>query len=239
MFENKRVLIKLSGEALAGKKGFGLDDETIEGICKVIVECHKLGTEIGIVVGGGNFWRGRSSENMDRTSSDNIGMLGTVMNALRVQSSLENLGLETRVQTAISMNEIAEPFIVRRAIRHIEKGRVVIFAAGTGLPYFSTDTTAALRALEINADCLLLGKTGTDAIYDKDPNKFEDAVRFDNLTYNEILNKDLKIMDASATSLCKDNDMPLIVFGIDDPSNLLRVIKGERIGTIVEGEKHE
>lgn len=239
MFENKRVLIKLSGEALSGNKGFGLDDATIDGICKVIKSCHELGTEIGIVVGGGNFWRGRSSENMDRTSSDNIGMLGTVMNALRIQASLENLGLETRVQTAVSMNEIAEPFIVRKAIRHIEKNRIVIFAAGTGLPYFSTDTTAALRALEINADCILLGKTGTDAIYDKDPNKYPDAVKFDRLTYSEILKRDLKIMDASATSLCKDNNMPLIVFGIDDPNNLYRVIKGEQIGTKVEGDKNE
>ncbi len=239
MFENKRVLIKLSGEALSGKKGFGLDDETIDGICKVIKSCHELGTEIGIVVGGGNFWRGRSSENMDRTSSDNIGMLGTVMNALRIQASLENLGLETRVQTAVSMNEIAEPFIVRKAIRHIEKNRIVIFAAGTGLPYFSTDTTAALRALEINADCILLGKTGTDAIYDKDPNKYPDAVKFERLTYSEILKRDLKIMDASATSLCKDNNMPLIVFGIDDPNNLYKIIKGEKIGTIVEGDKNE
>ena len=158
------------------------------------------------------------------------------MNSLRVQSSLENLGLETRVLSAISMNEIAEPFIVRRAIRHIEKGRIVIFAAGTGRPYFSTDTTAALRALEIGADVILLGKTGTDAIYDKDPNKFEDAKKFDRLTYKEILTLDLKIMDASATSLCMENNMPLIVFGIDDPNNLVRVIKGEKIGTIVEGE---
>lgn len=236
MFKNKRVLIKLSGEALAGDKSFGLDDKTIEGISKVIRECHELGTEIGIVIGGGNFWRGRSSQNMDRTVSDSIGMLGTVMNSLRVQSSLENLGLETRVLSAISMNEIAEPFIVRRAIRHIEKGRIVIFAAGTGRPYFSTDTTAALRALEIGADVILLGKTGTDAIYDKDPNKFEDAKKFDRLTYKEILTLDLKIMDASATSLCMENNMPLIVFGIDDPNNLVRVIKGEKIGTIVEGE---
>ncbi|MGF0040453.1 UMP kinase [Peptoniphilaceae bacterium SGI.131] len=236
MFTNKRVLIKLSGEALSGHKGFGMDDETIEKICGVIKEAHDLGTEIGIVVGGGNFWRGRSSTNMDRTVSDNIGMLGTVMNALRVQASLENLGLETRVLTAISMNEVAEPFIVRRAIRHIEKGRIVIFGAGTGLPYFSTDTTAALRALEIQADCILLGKTGTDAIYDKDPNKCDDAKKFTSLTYREILNLNLGVMDASATSLCMDNDMPLVVFGIDDPYNLVRVIKGEEIGTFVGGD---
>lgn len=236
MFTNKRVLIKLSGEALAGKNRFGLDDETIDGICQEIKNAHDLGAEIGIVVGGGNFWRGRSSANIDRSASDSMGMLGTVINALRVQASLENLGIETRVQTAISMPEVAEPFIVRRAIRHIEKGRIVIFAAGTGLPYFSTDTTSALRALEIKADCILLGKTGTDGIYDKDPNKFDDAVKFEHLTYQEILTLQLGVMDATATSLCMDNNMPLVVFGIDQPSNLVQVIKGEKIGTIVEGE---
>lgn len=238
MFINKRVLIKLSGEALAGNKGFGMDDETIVRICEVIKEAHSLGTQIGIVVGGGNFWRGRDASIMDRTASDNIGMLGTVMNSLRIQASLENIGVDTRVLTAISMNEVAEPFIVRRAIRHIEKGRVVIFAAGTGRPYFSTDTTAALRALEINADCILLGKKGTDAIYDKDPNKYSDAKKFEHLSYKDILNLNLGVMDASATSLCMDNNMPLIVFGIDDPYNLVRVIKGEKIGTLVGG-KHD
>ncbi|MDO4778812.1 MAG: UMP kinase [Tissierellia bacterium] len=238
MFINKRVLIKLSGEALAGNKGFGMDDETIARICEVIKEAHSLGTQIGIVVGGGNFWRGRDASIMDRTASDNIGMLGTVMNSLRIQASLENIGVDTRVLTAISMNEVAEPFIVRRAIRHIEKGRVVIFAAGTGRPYFSTDTTAALRALEINADCILLGKKGTDAIYDKDPNKYSDAKKFEHLSYKDILNLNLGVMDASATSLCMDNNMPLIVFGIDDPYNLVRVIKGEKIGTLVGG-KHD
>lgn len=236
MYINKRVLIKLSGEALAGGKGFGMDDNAITNISKVLKEVHELGVEIGIVVGGGNFWRGRNQDDMDRTVSDNIGMLGTVMNALRVQASLEKLGLETRVQTAIQMNEVAEPFIVRRAIRHLEKKRIVIFAAGTGHPYFSTDTTAALRALEIQADSILLGKTGTDAIYDKDPNKFDDAIRFDKLTYKEILNRNLQIMDASATSLCKDNNMPIVVFGIDEPENLIKVVKGEKIGTHVGGE---
>lgn len=236
MYANKRVLIKLSGEFLAGKKGFGMDDDAINSIAKVLKDVHDYGVEIGIVVGGGNFWRGRNDNDMDRTVSDSIGMLGTVMNALRVQAALESLNLETRVQTAIQMNEVAEPFIVRRAIRHLEKGRVVIFAAGTGHPYFSTDTTAALRALEIQADCILLGKTGTDAIYDKDPNKFDDAKRFDNLTYQEILSKNLGIMDASATSLCQENNMPLVVFGIDDPSNLLKVVKGEKIGTYVGGD---
>lgn len=236
MYVNKRVLIKLSGEALSGGKGFGMDDQAINRIAKVLKEVHDLNVEIGIVVGGGNFWRGRNENDMDRTSSDNIGMLGTVMNALRVQAALEFIGLETRVQTAIKMDEVAEPFIVRRAIRHLEKGRVVIFAAGTGHPYFSTDTTAALRALEISADCILIGKTGTDAIYDKDPNKFDDAVKFDELTYTEILNRGLGIMDASATSLCMDNNMPLVVFGIDEPENLIKVVKGEKIGTKVGGD---
>lgn len=236
MYENKRVLIKLSGEALAGDKGFGMDDYAIENIAKVFKEVHDLGVQIAIVVGGGNFWRGRNSGSMDRTTSDNIGMLGTVMNALRVQSALEDIGLETRVQTAIKMDEVAEPFIVRRANRHLEKGRIVIFAAGTGHPYFSTDTTSALRALEIEADVMLMGKTGTDGIYDKDPNKYDDAVKFDKLSYNEILSKNLQVMDAAATSLAQANNMPLVVFGIDEPENLVRVIKGENIGTIVGGD---
>lgn len=237
MYINKRVLIKLSGEALAGGKGFGMDDDAINEIAKTLKEVHELGVEIGIVVGGGNFWRGRNTEDMDRTVSDNIGMLGTVMNALRVQSALEFLGLDTRVQTAIKMNEVAEPFIVRRAIRHLEKKRIVIFAAGTGHPYFSTDTTAALRALEIGADAILLGKTGTDGIYDKDPNKYDDAVKYDKLSYREILAKNLQVMDSSAVSLCQSNNMPLVVFGIDDPQNLVKVVKGEEIGTYVGGQE--
>ena len=236
MYINKRVLIKLSGEALAAGKGFGMDDEAINEIAKTLKEVHELGVEIGIVVGGGNFWRGRNTEDIDRTVSDNIGMLGTVMNALRVQSALESLGLETRVQTAIQMNEVAEPFIVRKAIRHLEKKRIVIFAAGTGHPYFSTDTTAALRALEIGASAILLGKTGTDAIYDKDPNKYNDAIKYDKLSYREILSNNLQVMDSSAVSLCQSNNMPLVVFGIDDPYNLVRVVKGEKIGTYVGGQ---
>lgn len=167
-------------------------------------------------------------------TSDTIGMLGTVMNGLRVQASLEEMGIDTRVMTAISMAEVAEPYIRRRAIRHLEKNRIVIFSAGTGLPYFSTDTTAALRALEINADLILLGKTGTDGIYDKDPNRYEDAVKFDRLTYKEILTKELKVMDSTATSLCMDNKMPIIAFGIDDPYNMVRIFDGEEIGTIVK-----
>ncbi|MDO5047294.1 MAG: UMP kinase [Anaerococcus sp.] len=235
MQEFKRVVLKLSGEALAGDRGFGFDDDIIINICENIKEISKLGVEIAIVVGGGNFWRGRSGKEIDRASSDNIGMLGTVMNGLRVQGTLEQMGLETRLMTAIDMKEVAEPYIRRRAIRHLEKKRVVIFSAGTGLPYFSTDTTASLRALEIGADVILLGKTGTDGIYDKDPNVYPDASKFDKLTYKQILHKELKIMDTTATSLCMDNDMPLIVFGIDDASNLLRIFKeDEPIGTIVK-----
>lgn len=232
----KRVIIKLSGEALSGGKGHGLDDDVIDNICRSIKEVHNLGLEIAIVVGGGNFWRGRSSEKIDRSTSDSMGMLGTVINALRLQASLENLGVDTRVQTAIEMKAVAEPFIRRKAIRHIEKNRIVIFGAGAGLPYFSTDTTAALRAAEINADVILLGKTGTDGIYNKDPNKFDDAIKFENLNYIDILSKGLGIMDSTATSLCMDNNIPLVVFGIDDPRNLIKVACGENIGTKVKGE---
>lgn len=235
MQDYKRVILKLSGEALAGDRGFGFDDDIIINICENIKAVSDLGVEIAIVVGGGNFWRGRSGKEIDRASSDTIGMLGTVMNGLRVQGTLEQMGLETRLMTAIDMKEVAEPYIRRRAIRHLEKGRIVIFSAGTGLPYFSTDTTASLRALEIDADVILLGKTGTDGIYDKDPNVYHDAVKFDKLTYKEILHKELKIMDTTATSLCMDNDMPLFVFGIDDPSNLVRIFKEESpVGTIVK-----
>lgn len=231
----KRVVLKLSGEALAGNKGFGFDDEVIEKICSSIKEVHNLGVEIAIVVGGGNFWRGRSGTQIERASSDTIGMLGTVMNGLRIQGSLEEMGLDTRLMTAIDMKEVAEPYIRRRAIRHLEKGRIVIFSAGTGLPYFSTDTTASLRALEIDADVILLGKTGTDGIYDKDPNAFDDAVKYDKLTYKEILQQEIKIMDTTATSLSMDNNMPLIAFGIDDPENMVKIFSQEEdIGTIVK-----
>ena len=231
----KRVVLKLSGEALAGNKGFGFDDDVIEEICLSIKQLHLLGVEIAIVVGGGNFWRGRSGTTIDRASSDNIGMLGTVMNGLRVQGSLEEMGLDTRLMTAIDMKEVAEPYIRRRAVRHLEKGRIVIFSAGTGLPYFSTDTTASLRALEIGADDILLGKTGTDGIYDKDPNIYDDAVKYDKLTYKEILQQEIKIMDTTATSLAMDNKMPLIAFGIDDPENMVKIFnEDDPIGTIVK-----
>lgn len=234
MQDFKRIVLKLSGEALSGKAGFGFDDEVIDNICTNIKTLSLREIEVAIVVGGGNFWRGRSGTNIDRASSDNIGMLGTVMNGLRVQGTLEEMGLDTRLMTAISMTEVAEPYIRRRAIRHLEKGRIVIFSAGTGLPYFSTDTTASLRALEIGADVILLGKTGTDGIYDKDPNVYDDAVKFDKLTYKEILQRQLKIMDTTATSLCMDNDMPLIVFNIDDPSNMVKVFENQDLGTRVK-----
>lgn len=236
MFSYRRIVLKLSGEAMAGPSHVGLEDETIERIARSIQEVHALGIEIAIVVGGGNFWRGRSSTSIERASSDHMGMLGTVINALRLQASLENLGLETRVQTAIQMQEVAEPYIRRRAIRHIEKGRIVIFGAGTGLPYFSTDTTAALRALEIDADCILVGKKGTDGVYNKDPNKFKDAHKFDHLSYRDVLTMGLTVMDSTATSLAMDNDLPIVVFGIDQPENMVKVVRGEDLGTTITGD---
>lgn len=233
----KRIILKLSGEALSGGKGHGLDDATIARICKSIAELDSMGTEIAIVVGGGNFWRGRSATHIERSTSDTMGMLGTVINALRVQAELEAMNLDTRVMTSIEMKAVAEPYIRRRAVRHLEKGRIVIFAAGIGQPYFSTDTTAALRGCEIESEVILLGKTGTDAVYDKDPNQYDDAKRFDELTYIDVLNLGLGIMDTTATSLCMDNDLPLIVFGIDDPNNMVRVMRGEKIGTSIRGKQ--
>ncbi len=230
----KRIILKLSGEAMAGERGIGIDPEIIKVIAKEVAKIHDLNVEIGIVVGGGNFWRGRSASSMDRATSDYMGMLGTVMNALALQDALESLGVDTRVQTAIEMKEVAEPYIRRRAIRHLEKDRIVIFSAGIGNPYFSTDTTAALRAAEINADVILLAKKGVDGIYDSDPKINHEAVKYTELDYKEILNKELKIMDATATSLCMDNDIPLIVFGIDTPSNMLDVVMGKDIGTKVK-----
>lgn len=226
-----RIILKLSGEALAGDKGFGLDDKVISNISKTIAKVHETGIEVAIIVGGGNFWRGKGSNLMDRSTSDNMGMLGTIINALRLQASLEELGIDTRVQTAIEMKEVAEPYIRRRAIRHLEKGRIVIFGGGTGLPYFSTDTTAALRAAEINADVILIGKKGVSGVYDKDPNIYDDAKKFDELKFIDVLNLGLEVMDSTATSLCMDNDMPVIVFGIDDPDNLLKILNYEDVGT--------
>ncbi len=234
----RRVVLKLSGEALSGGVGHGIDEETVDRIAGEVKEINALGVETSIVVGGGNFWRGReSSEKMDRASSDYMGMLGTVMNALALQDALENIGVDTRVQTAIEMRQIAEPYIRRRAIRHLEKGRVVIFAAGSGNPYFSTDTAAALRAAEIEAEVILLAKKGVDGIYDSDPKENKDAKKFEELEYIDILNLGLGIMDSTATSLCMDNSLPLIVFGIDQPGNIKSVVMGEDIGTNVKGEK--
>ncbi|AFS78577.1 uridylate kinase PyrH [Gottschalkia acidurici 9a] len=232
----KRVILKLSGEALAGEKGFGIDTDTVLNISKQIKKVQEMNVEVAIVVGGGNFWRGRSTKDMDRATSDYMGMLGTTMNALGLQDALEQIGVITRVQTAIEMRQIAEPYIRRRAIRHLEKNRVVIFAAGSGNPYFSTDTTAALRAAEIEADVILLAKKGVDGIYDSDPKINSEAKKFEHLKYIDILNLGLGIMDSTATSLCMDNKIPLIIFGIDDPDNIIKVVSGEKIGTTVEEE---
>lgn len=228
----KRIMLKLSGEALSGQDGFGIDFNVAKRIAEEIKELVDLGIEIGAVVGGGNIWRGRSGAGMDRTTADYMGMLATCINALALQDSLENIGVNTRVQTAIEMREIAEPFIRRRAMRHLEKGRVVIFAAGTGNPYFSTDTTAALRAAEIEADAILLAKK-VDGVYDKDPYKYQNAVKHEKLTYIEVLERGLQVMDSTATSLCMDNSIPIIVFGLDKPGNIKRAVLGEKIGTIV------
>ena len=230
----KRIVLKHSGEALAGSNSVGIDINYVNLIAKQVKKIYELGVETGIVVGGGNFWRGRDENNIDRATSDYMGMLGTVMNALALQDSLEKLGVITRVQTAIDMKQVAEPYIRRRAIRHLEKGRVVIFSAGVGNPYFSTDTAAALRAAEIDADVILLAKKGTDGIYDSDPNINSDAKKYDNLSYREILNKNLKIMDGTATTLCMDNNIPLRVFGIDEEDAMYKVVCGEDIGTIVK-----
>ncbi len=228
----KRILLKISGEALAGGKGTGLDFETLAKIAKVVKQCNDEGVQIAIVVGGGNFWRGRSGGDMDRTRADHMGMLATVINSLAMQSALEAEGVPTRVQTAIEMRQIAEPYIRGKAISHLNKGRVVVFGCGTGNPFFSTDTAAALRAAEIDAEAIFLAKK-VDAVYDSDPAKNPDAKRFDALSYIDVLNRGLGVMDSTATSLCMDNNIPLIVFGIEDPQNIIRVLEGEKIGTIV------
>ena len=229
----KRVLLKLSGEALAGENKTGVNAETIGKICDKIKEVTEMGVEVGIVVGGGNFWRGRNGHQMERATADYMGMLATAMNGLALQDALEARGVNSRVQTAIEMREIAEPYIKRKAIKHLERGRIVIFACGTGNTYFTTDTAAALRAAEIDADVILLGKS-IDAVYSADPEIDKNAVKYDEITYLDILNKDLKVMDSTATSLCRDNNIPLVVFGIDDPNNIVKAAKGEKIGTIVK-----
>ncbi|MGI6669639.1 MAG: UMP kinase [Acetivibrionales bacterium] len=226
----KRILLKLSGEALAGSRKTGIDTETLGAISERICEAYRMGVEISIVVGGGNFWRGRSGIGMDRTTADHMGMLATVINALALQDALESRGVPTRVQTAIEMRQIAEPYIRRRAIRHLEKKRIVIFACGLGSPYFSTDTAAALRAAEIDADVILKATT-VDGVYDSDPKENASAVRYDTITFADALNKRLGVMDSTAMSFCMDNKIPLVVFNLCDPDNILRVIRGENIGT--------
>ena len=233
MPEYKRVILKVSGEALAGPKKTGLDDETIGKITDQIKIAVDMGVEIGIVCGGGNFWRGRTGENMDRTRADHMGMLATTINALALQDALEHRGVDTRVQTAIEMRQFAELYIRNKAVRHLEKGRVVIFACGSGNPFFSTDTAAALRAAEIDADAILLAKN-VDGVYDSDPNINKDAVKFDELTYLDVISKGLKVMDSTASTLCMDNNIPLLVFGLDDPHNIIKVLNGKKIGTVVK-----
>ncbi|MBR6484089.1 MAG: UMP kinase [Clostridiales bacterium] len=229
----KRILLKLSGEALAGDKKVGIDDDVVSEITAKIKEVSDLGVEVGVVVGGGNFWRGRSSEKMDRVTADHMGMLATMMNALALSDALEQHGAVTRVLSAIEIRQMAEPYIRKRAVRHLEKGRIVIFACGTGNPYFSTDTGAALRATEINAD-IFMKATMVDGVYDKDPNIYPDAVRYEKVTHDEVLKSNLKVMDATAAALCRDNKTKILVFSMKDPDNIVKIVKGENLGTIVE-----
>ena len=231
----KRVLLKLSGEALAGKQQHGIDFDTVLAICEPIKKCVDMGVQVGVVVGGGNFWRGRSSGKMDRTRADHMGMLATAINALGVADALEQLDVPVRVQTAIAMQEIAEPYIRNRAVRHLEKGRVVVFGCGTGNPFFSTDTAAALRAAEIDAE-IILKATMVDGVYDSDPKKIPNAVKYDTLTFLDVLNKNLQVMDSTAASLCRDNKIGILVFNIDEPDNIVKAICGEPVGTLVKEE---
>ncbi len=230
-----RIVLKLSGEALAGEKGFGLSPEIIKSVAEQVKEVVELGVEVSVVVGGGNIWRGKvgSEMGMDRATADYMGMLATVMNSLALQDSLEKLGIETRVQSSIEMRQVAEPYIRRKAIRHLEKKRVVIFAAGTGNPYFSTDTTAALRAAEIEADVILMAKNNVDGVYSADPKTDKDAVKYDELSFIEVIQQGLQVMDSTASTLCMDNDIALIVFSIMEKGNIKKAVIGERIGTVV------
>lgn len=231
----KRILLKVSGEALAGDKGMGLDQNTLNNLAQIIKQCCDTGVQIAIVVGGGNFWRGRSSEDMNRTRADHMGMLATVMNSLALQSALEAAGVVTRVQTAIEMRQIAEPYVRDKAMSHLRAGKVVIFGCGTGNPFFSTDTAAALRAAEIEAEAILLAKS-IDAVYDSDPAINKNAKKFAKLSYKEVLNRGLKVMDTTATSLCMDNNIPILVFGIKEPENVMKVLCGETLGTVVSND---
>ena len=228
----KRILLKLSGESLAGENKHGIDFDTVLKICEPIKKCVDAGVQVGIVVGGGNFWRGRSSGEMDRTRADHMGMLATTINALGVCDALEQLGVDVRVQTAISMRQVAEPYIRNKAVSHLDKGRVVIFGCGTGKPFFSTDTAAALRAVEIEAD-IIMKATMVDGVYDSDPKKNPDAKKFDCISFQEVLSRDLAVMDSTASALCKDNDLPILVFSIEEPENIYRAVCGENIGTVV------
>lgn len=229
----KRVLLKLSGESLAGEEKHGIDFDTVLRFCEPIKKLHDMGVDVAIVVGGGNFWRGRSSGKMDRTRADHMGMLATVINALGVCDALEQLGLEARVQTAISMQQVAEPYIRNRAIRHLEKGRIIVFGCGTGNPFFSTDTAAALRAAEIDAD-IILKATMVDGVYDCDPKTNPNAKKFDKVSFADVLKYDLKVMDSTAAAICKDNNLPIIVFSLDNPDNIVAAVCGENVGTLVE-----
>ncbi|MDP9728873.1 UMP kinase [Alicyclobacillus tolerans] len=235
----RRIILKLSGEALAGDKGYGIDSEMMSNIALQVREVADLGVQMAIVVGGGNIWRGvsASARGMDRATADYVGMLATVMNALSLQDALEKLGVDTRVQTSVEMSQVAEPYIRRRAIRHLEKGRVVIFAGGTGNPYFSTDTTAALRAAEIEAEVILMAKNGVDGVYTADPLKDPTAVKYDELEFMDVLNQGLGVMDSTATSLCMDNNIPLLVFALGESGNIRRAVMGEAVGTMVRRVK--
>lgn len=229
----KRILLKLSGEVLAGANGHGIDFDMVTDVCSYIKKVSEMGVQVGLVVGGGNFWRGRSSGKMNRTRADNMGMLATVMNSLALCEALEQLGVRARVMSAVAMQPIAEQFVARDAVKHLEDGEVVIFGCGTGCPFFSTDTTAALRAAEIEAD-IIFKATNVDGVYDKDPNKYDDAVKYDVLTHSEVLAKGLKVMDSTAASLCRDNGIEILVFNLEDPENIIRAVKGENIGTVVK-----
>ncbi|MCI8624603.1 MAG: UMP kinase [Provencibacterium sp.] len=228
----KRVLLKLSGEALAGSNRMGIDHAIVVDICKSIQKCVSLGCEVAVVVGGGNFWRGRTSGEMDRTRADHMGMLATVINALALADGLEAQGLAVRVQTAIDMRQIAEPYIRARAVRHLEKGRVVVFGCGTGNPFFSTDTTSSLRAAEIEAD-IILKATMVDGVYDRDPHRYPDAVRFDEISFTEVIGKELAVMDMTAFAMCKDNGIPILVFSLDRPENIVDAVEGKPVGTLI------
>ncbi|MBQ9267274.1 MAG: UMP kinase [Clostridia bacterium] len=229
----KRILLKLSGEVLAGERGFGIDTATLGKVCDSIKRIADMGVEIAIVIGGGNFWRGRKAVDMERTTADYMGMLATIMNGQALQDALEYRGLDTRLQTSIEMHQIAEPYIRRKAVRHLEKGRIVIFSGGTGNPFFSTDTCAALRATEINAEIILFGKT-IDGVYDSDPKENPNAKKYDEISYTEILNNNLKVIDSTAASLCRDNNVETMIFDLSDPENIIKAVCGETIGTYVK-----